>query len=381
MTVHEKPTPERPVSGERIRLDSLTALRFAAALLVFVLHVYVYVWYAGGDMEQAPFGAVALRSALAGVSFFFLLSGFVLTWSAREDDTPRAFLRRRLAKIYPNHAVTWVVALVLLLWAGEQVGALRALSTLLLVEAWIPLPQVQSGVNPVSWTLACELFFYLCFPYLHRLVARIRPERLWYWAVGCLAAIALVPLLVMAVTPAEPKGGPFQTTLLQTWLTYNFPPVRLLEFVLGILLARIVITGRWYPKRLGPALISVPLGYVVALQVAFPYFVHAILVVPLAMMVLAAAHSDITGSPGLRRRSWIWLGDISFAFYMTHVLVILHLHGLLDPERDAGVAADVGFTALYLVISVLVSWLLYRAVERPAMRRWGSARGRRTAAR
>jgi peptidoglycan/LPS O-acetylase OafA/YrhL len=380
MTVHEKATPDRPVSGERTRLDSLTTLRFGAALLVFVLHVYVYVWYAGGDMEQVPFGAVALRSALAGVSFFFLLSGFVLTWSAREEDTPRTFIRRRLAKIYPNHLVTWVVALLLLLWAGEQVGALRALSTLLLVEAWISLPEVGLGVNPVSWTLACELFFYLCFPYLHRLIAKIRPERLWYWAAGCLAAIAVVPLVIMAVTPAEPKGGPFQTTLLQTWLTYNFPPVRLLEFVLGILLARIVITGRWYPKRLGLALIAVPLGFVASLQVVFPYLVTAILVVPLAMMVLASAHSDITGSPGLRRRSWIWLGDISFAFYMTHVLVILYLHRLLDPEGDAGAAADTGFTALYLVISVLVSWLLYGVVERPAMRRWGSSRGRRTAA-
>lgn len=380
MTVHEKATPERPVSGERTRLDSLTALRFGAALLVFVLHVYVYVWYAGGDMEQVPFGAVALRSALAGVSFFFLLSGFVLTWSAREEDTPRTFIRRRLAKIYPNHLVTWVVALALLLWAGEQVGALRALSTLLLVEAWIPHPEVGLGVNPVSWTLACELFFYLCFPYLHRLIARIRPERLWYWAAGCLGAIAVVPLVIMAVTPAEPKGGPFQTTLLQTWLTYNFPPVRLLEFVLGILLARIVITGRWYPKRLGLALIAVPLGFLASMQVVFPYLVTAILAVPLAMMVLASAHSDITGSPGLRRRSWIWLGDISFAFYMTHVLVILYLHRLLDPEGDAGPAADAGFTALYLVISVLVSWLLYGVVERPAMRRWGSSRGRRTAA-
>lgn len=380
MTVHEKATPGRPVSGQRVRLDSLTALRFAAALIVFVFHIYIYVWYAGGVLEQNPVGAVALRLSLTGVSFFFLLSGFVLTWSAREGDTPRAFLRRRLAKIFPNHALTWAVALALLLWTGQQVGALRALSTLLLVEAWIPDPQVQSGVNPVSWSLACELFFYLCFPYLHRLIALIRPERLWYWAIGCLATIALVPVVVMAVTPAEPKWGGLQRTLVQTWLTYNFPPVRLLEFVLGILLARIVITGQWYPKRFRHALIAIPLGFVAALQVAFPYLITAILMVPLALLVLASAHADITGSPGLRRRSWIWLGDISFAFYMTHLLVILYLHRLLDPEGDASVAADIGYTVSYLVIAVLASWLLYRVVERPAMRRWGSSRSRQTAA-
>jgi peptidoglycan/LPS O-acetylase OafA/YrhL len=380
VTVHEKATLGR-VSGERVRLDSLTALRFAAALSVFVFHIFVYVWFTGGDLEQDPVGTLGLRLALAGVSFFFLLSGFVLTWSAREGDTPRAFLRRRLAKIYPNHALTWAVALALLLWTGQQVGALRALSTLLLVEAWIPDPQVQSGVNPVSWSLACELFFYLCFPYLHRLIARIRPERLWYWAAGCFAAIALVPLLVMAVTPAEPKLPGSGATLLQTWLTYNFPPVRLLEFVLGIVLARIVITGRWYPKRFRHALIAIPLGFAAAVQVVFPYLVTAILVVPLALLVLAAAHADITGSRGLRRRSWIWLGDISFAFYMTHLLVILYLHRLVDPEGNASVAADIGYTASYLVIAVLMSWLLYRVVERPVMRRWGSSRGRRTAAR
>lgn len=374
MSIEEKTLSGRSVPGDRVRLDSLTALRFLAALIVFASHVYTYIWYTGADPEKDPVTAMAVRLSLSGVSFFFLLSGFVLTWSARAQDTPRAFWRRRLAKIAPNHLTTWLVAFALLLVVGEQVGLLRGLSTLLLVDAWIPDQDVQSGVNPVSWSLACELFFYLCFPLLHRWISLIRPERLWYWAAGLLAAIAAVPYLAVAVTPAEPKWAGLQVTFVQHWLSYNFPPTRLLEFILGMLLARIVITGRWYPARFRYVLVAIPIGYVVALQTEFPFLVMAILVVPLALLVLAAAHSDITGTVGLRRRSWVWLGDISFAFYMTHLLVILYLQRLLNPQGGTDVWAGIGYTAAYLVISVLVSWLLYRIVERPFMRRWGSSR-------
>jgi peptidoglycan/LPS O-acetylase OafA/YrhL len=77
------------------RLPSLTGLRWIAAMLVFGFHV--------GTMRiivEPEFKAVVdqlFTLGLSGVQFFFVLSGFVLVWSAREQDTKWAFWRRRLA--------------------------------------------------------------------------------------------------------------------------------------------------------------------------------------------------------------------------------------------------------------------------------------------
>lgn len=69
------------------RLDSLTGLRFLAALAVFFYHT---VTLCPPGIPKSVLSVVAAQG-LVGVSFFFILSGFVLSWSHRPDDSPRAF--------------------------------------------------------------------------------------------------------------------------------------------------------------------------------------------------------------------------------------------------------------------------------------------------
>src|SRR4051794_6990365 len=144
------------------RVPALTGLRWWAALLVFAYHVHLFMpgWYP----------ARVFDIGLTGVSFFFVLSGFVLAWSHR-PDTPRAFLQRRFARVWPAHAVTWLVALPLLPLLDEQFRPGGAAANLLLVQGWLP----GSGalhMTPPSWSLSCEAAFYLAFPLLVRLFAR-----------------------------------------------------------------------------------------------------------------------------------------------------------------------------------------------------------------
>ncbi|MBW2281488.1 MAG: acyltransferase, partial [Deltaproteobacteria bacterium] len=107
-----------------MRLHSLTGLRAVGAGLVFFNHF--------GDLFHEHFSWFvnrSLTSGRCGVSFFFILSGFVLTWSARSRDTPGSFYWRRFARIFPAHAV--------------------------------------------AWGLSCEAFFYLLFPALIPSVERL----------------------------------------------------------------------------------------------------------------------------------------------------------------------------------------------------------------
>ncbi|NUT52856.1 MAG: acyltransferase, partial [Saccharothrix sp.] len=216
--------------GSEPRLPTLTGMRFAAALMVFAFHVSLEGVFADTSVGGAYYAAVN-KFGFVGVSFFFILSGFVLTWSARETDAPRRFWRRRFVKIYPNHVVTWVAAVVLMVAVGPAFGWHQALPNLLLVHTWVPVREVFSSMNNVSWSLACEVLFYLSFPVLLPLVRRIRPERLWVAAGALAVAGVLVVPVAGAVLPASPSV-PWDpgTSMASFWFLYVFPPVRALEF-------------------------------------------------------------------------------------------------------------------------------------------------------
>lgn len=121
------------------RLDSLTGARGVAAGVVFLSHIATGGVFAAGSSVQDVLATATKTAGTIGVSFFFLLSGFVLTWSARPTDTYGGFLRRRLVKIYPNHVVTFCLALVLLAAAVTPPGT--AVLNLLLLQSWSSDPR------------------------------------------------------------------------------------------------------------------------------------------------------------------------------------------------------------------------------------------------
>lgn len=356
------------------RLPSLTGLRFIAAFAVFASHAYFTIWF-DGDWEGNTPAMFALITARSGVGFFFLLSGFVLAWSARPGDTARSFWRRRAAKIYPVHAVTWFVALVMINWTGGQVAARQAVPNLLLVQSWTSTFDVYDSVNGVSWSLSCEAFFYLAFPLLIHLIRRIPARRLWACAAAAALSTITMPLVATAAFASEPKFFAFPVTLHQYWFVYTFPLTRLLEFVLGILLARALLEGTRVTVRFRHALPMLAIGYPLALQVPFLYAVSAVLVVPMALLVLAGAGADIRGSRSpVRRRPMVWLGDISFAFYMVHMLVLTYVYRLIDDDHTASHAIRAASAALILGLSLLAAWAVSSLVEQPLTRRWGKGR-------
>ena len=175
-------------------LPALTSLRFLAAGMIFVFHL----------REYAPSAwAVAIGPATYhGVSFFFVLSGFVLThvYGGREVSVGRFWLAR-FARIAPLHLATLLllVAVIPLPYAvgqrlafGEATLAL-ALKTAML-DAWVPIRAIQQSWNNVSWSISAEMAFYAAFPFL--LAAMLRRP------LAVLAAVAAVSLAVFLLGAA-----------------------------------------------------------------------------------------------------------------------------------------------------------------------------------
>nr|AKT74303.1 TxnB11 [Streptomyces bottropensis] len=368
------PTPS--ALDTRSRLPSLTGARFIAACMVLICHVGIALIPRLGNPGAADYQRYFQASGDVGVSFFFVLSGFILTWVNRPDDTPRRFWRRRLVKIFPNHLVTLSVALLLMLSVGASITAINTVPTVFLVQSWIPDQEavINYASNAPSWSLACELLFYLSFPLLLRLTRAVRPRHLWAWVVGVAVLIALVPLLARLL-PEQPRMPLTNDPWWPVWFTYYFPVTRLLEFVLGILMALVVLHRRRFVLGRGPALLLTVGAFVGGANLPGVYRMVAATALPLALLIASIAKADVPDrSRVLGSRLMVRLGEISYALYLVHYLVVCYGPiGAVHPENWAkrvSIPAALGYGVLTLMISLVLAWLLYTFVEAPAMRRF-----------
>lgn len=369
------PAPHVALGGGR--LPTLTGLRFPAALLVFLFHAalpFQDMRLFADDGVADGFYALAAQAGGLGVTFFFVLSGFILTWSARDGDPARAFWRRRYAKIVPVYLVTWLLALLLVDRSRTEVW--QGATTLFMVQSWVPDVTTNFAVNNPGWSLSTEAFFYLCFPALCPLAKRIPAHRLKYWLTGTVAAIALTPLITYALIPLGTEVVPNEpgNSANYFWFAYIFPPMRLLDFVLGILVARAVMTGRWRDIGMFWSGVLLAASYALASFVPLLYGMRVMCVVPAALLVAAGALADTKGRRSLfSRPAAVWLGEVSFAFYLVHYTVLTLVCELLG-GRMLGTPAGTALLAGEIAVSLLISWALYAWVERPLTRRWSKSR-------
>src|SRR5256885_2684380 len=165
------------------RLDSLTGLRFFAAAFVVLGHVETSGTY------PAPVLSQLFSFPFAAVTFFFVLSGFVLVRSDRPHDSIGRFYRRRFARVWPLYALITVLLFPigwLIRYPGWDFPRYLIVFgiVLLTLQSLCPLSRVQEAVNPPNWSLSCEAFFYAAFPWLRSRLSRVTPDRLRYLVAG-----------------------------------------------------------------------------------------------------------------------------------------------------------------------------------------------------
>ena len=333
---------------EPVQLKALTGLRFVAAALVLLHHLPLAMPGLLGIVYVAQAGYV-------GVTFFFVLSGFVLAYGWTSTSRVSEFYVRRAARIYPLHALTALAMLLMLLRSGLDWSALPF--NLALVQAWSPDPTVHLSFVGASWSLSCEAFFYACFPLLFLVLQRaLHPIR---WAVGIIAGA--LGLGVMA-TGLWPSLGEY---------LYHVPLFRLTDFAVGILIALAVRRGWRVGVRPAAAAALVVSTYLLVLVVQTlgrtgaqqMWLFSAVMVLPFGLLIGAFAGHELDGGRSvLASHRAVALGQWSFALYLVHGVILAALHGHVHELRGA-VAIVVGVAVVALTITS--SWLLYALYERP----------------
>lgn len=358
------------VPARRARLDSLTGLRFAAAVLVVIHHVVRNDVYSSG-LVSLPVLKPLATLGYTGVTFFFVLSGFVLTWSWRPAMPRQEFYVRRFARVYPLHLVTWVLAIPFVLAVTHEWSTRAAVVTLPLLQAWSPDSDITFGMNSVSWSLSCEAFFYACFPFLVRPISRLAGRGLLAVGAGALGILVVAPGVAYAL------GGRDAVAIF-----YYFPAYRIFEFVIGICLATAVARG-WNPRiprwsgavavvlSLALAAVGDHLFAEVTSSRALPRPAATLVMLPaFVLLILAGALNDVNRRRSLAAHPWmLLLGAWSFALYMTHLMLLTVLR---DLPFTSDVVDTLGAPLSLLVLiglCVALSWAAYTWVEHP-VERW-----------
>ncbi|HYN92389.1 MAG TPA: acyltransferase [Pilimelia sp.] len=346
------------------RLPSLTGLRFAAAMLVFGVHAYSFLPLAQGPARDAA--RLLFDAGDLGVSFFFVLSGFVLAWSARPGQSLGRFWRHRLARIYPAHlaALAFAVGCLAVSDRITKVTTETTVTGLLLIQSWFPQDWLYLGINSVTWSLSCELAFYAGFPALYAALRRLGSWGPGAWALragaaGLCAAVWLVPVVAELAVPADHRR----------WFVYIFPLTRMLEFALGIALALLVRSGGWRGPGLPAAMALFAVNYALIDELPAAGRDTAATIVAIALLIPAAALADLRGAPSpWRHPAVVRLGEMSYSFYLVHLVTLVAVVTLIGRDAPWRPLPAALVAAAVLVLAYAIAAALFRWVEMPTLR-------------
>jgi peptidoglycan/LPS O-acetylase OafA/YrhL len=363
-----------PAGRSKPSLDALTGLRFLAAMGVVLFHFSVPILKGRSDVLSNLAGA-----GYIAVDLFYLLSGFILTYSYLSPlgtllGSRRNFYASRFARIYPAYLLAFVLAAPSDIATSLHVNhlatavvklAISAVSVLTLQQAWTPW--TAWDWNYPAWSVSVEVFFYLLFPWLAVRLARVKqtsalPLAGLFWMLALLA-----PFLLWTIKGTT--GQPTRADHLQMAIEFT-PILRLPEFAVGILLGRAYVLGR-FQRLNGNLFATIAFASILSVLAFFPNLPHPLLanglLAPLfALLIVSLAQAKGPIAWFLALPFMVTLGEASYGIYILQIPLALAISR--PPPYHS-----VRMLCIYCVLLVLCSVLSWRFVESPLrknIRRW-----------
>ncbi|MET4341927.1 acyltransferase [Bradyrhizobium sp. RT9a] len=331
-----------------IEIRSLTGLRGLAALWVVALH-----YTAGAGWTGTDFWFRLAASGMEGVIIFFLLSGFILNhvYGASALRAYIPFLWTRFARVYPLHFAT-LIAFGIIARHYEQIhpddGIYTFLLNVFLVQAWGFVDHLSW--NALSWTISIELLCYLLFPFAAYWLAR-RSILFCAAIVGiCLTAIAYVPYEHLLQALGLVRGV---QPLAYGFYIFHFSWL----FFAGMALQRVTseLHTTVTDQRVFDASLAIGLAIVVYKGSHPPVFDWSI-AAGAGLMIIGLANGKGLGAVLFGNPVVFFLGEISYALYLTHGMVHM-VFSQSFPRAPIYVVA---------AVAIMIAAPIYYLFERPA---------------
>ncbi|HQW04301.1 MAG: acyltransferase [Flavobacteriales bacterium] len=303
----------------------LTALRFYAAFIVFSLHASMLP-----GLEWLGHPHAELQGRI-GVSVFFVLSGFIMTYvyyGADRYESTRAnagrFMIARITRIFPLHLLTMLICMPLGLNSSTSPIQVENLPIhVLLLQEWNPFgPGPGPGPNKVSWTLSCEMLFYVCTPFLFAAMLRAGRRKLLF--LGTLFVLLAGATIYFFTSHNDPLNV----------VHAERAPFRLADYVLGIIAFLFFQRAKRFDHVWQKALLPMGVLWFVGLM-AMEYYRDAstdenLWMLPgSVMVVLGMAYRRDSKNWFLASDRMVFLGEASFTFYMIHEFLLRYSRQIL----------------------------------------------------
>jgi peptidoglycan/LPS O-acetylase OafA/YrhL len=319
------------------RLSTLDALRGLAALAVCWYH------FTQGNPVFLPDGWLKASGSFGwlGVEVFFVISGFIIPYALQRSGYRLSdygtFILKRIIRLDPPYLVA-ILAVIVLGYASTATPGFRgpkfdpSIAQVILHLGYVNVFFGYPWLNPVFWTLAIELQYYLMVGLIFPVIAS-RSHLVRASSLGCLAALALS-------SPAD--------KFIFHWLFLFMLGMAAFQLHASILKRKDFIV--WL------ALLGCGAWYVNGLVIALTGIATALM---LGLVEI-----------GLKR-PLLFLGHISYSLYLLHVPIGGRVINL-SLRFVTTMSGKVLVLALAVATTIAAAWLLHKYVERPAQQ-WSSA--------
>lgn len=337
-----------------MRIPQLTFTRFIAAFLIVAYHYGKIVY---------PFSIPLLKPLVANlnvlVSYFFILSGFVLAVSTfkrlsdGESIQLKSFLKPRLARLYP----LFLFALVLFFIFGQKLhfSWIDIVLNLSLLQAWIP--PYPLSLNSPAWAISVEILFYVSFPFLINRLSRQSSTALIWFIIASWLCNTLVLYLNIEVFKANRD------------FMFFFPPFHILTFVPGVCSGLLFMRHREqllkYINHLGLitfVAIGLSIYLFISKQPVIKYQHNGLFAPVFLLFVYWFSLSKSWVANLFSLRIFQYLGELSYGIYILQVPVFYIFYYILHPYFHF--ETNTGF-AVYFSTLFLISVAAFEAIEKP----------------
>jgi peptidoglycan/LPS O-acetylase OafA/YrhL len=344
--------------GERV--PELDVLRFCAAASVVLFHFYVLL---PGDTAFQRAIVDVSRFGFLGVPLFFMISGFVILWTAF-NKSPRDFVLARFTRLYPTYWICMLITSGVLILAGSVVPWKRIVANLTMVQHLFGF----KAVDPVYWTLFIELKFYALVLAL-LLCRQLRHVERW---LGCWLGLS-----VLSLVASHWRSGPvpaLDTVVFEGSAAF---------FASGCYAYLIRTQGASRQRWTGFG-VSAVAGVFAALHMRFAYpdagdsdwrtiaGVVGIMVVSYGAIIAIMLRSwSLPASP-----VWYWLGSLTYPLYLLHAMAGTEVARMLPATWGVWSRIGVALAAVFAVTIALAMTIEQRGCN--ALYRLLTRRGART---
>lgn len=354
-----------------MRVESLTFFRFIAAFIVVIFHFGTGTWF------TKIFG----RFVTAGpqmVSFFFVLSGFVMLLSQinKKDFSTKKYYYSRLARILP----VYLVGLLIMVFFKYNINPVSNITSFFLslsfLQSWVsPFPL---SFNSPAWSVSVEMFFYATFPLLLFLVkkAKPKPENLLLFSVVIWAFTQYILINLL--------NSKFYLGFLTTShdLIYYFPLSHFCSFLLGFSTAYFFMYSS-FRKHLSNGKLSMFSCVAVLLLLYYSILKEPFLkeyfdlnlpfgssfwvpIFAIIILVIASSKNIITNI--LSIKPFIFLGNISFSIYILHLPLHTFYKKQIIPYLLKLELSKTQDFSLFLVLLLITCTFAYFLIEKPCQK-------------